>query len=177
MYADNVIAKIQSASANVAEEWERNVCNDFETYGITSPIEQLFYVEWQLLCSNSPLKIPLFPQRKVGNYYIDFEVDLYMHFMETSLNAKDGKNLYKIGDEVPKVAIELDGHDWHEKTKQQVARDKRRERELVKRGYKILRFSGSEVVKNPAECAIEAWNVAIPIIHELRSKYSNKGGW
>jgi very-short-patch-repair endonuclease len=46
-------------------------------------------------------------------------------------------------------AIEVDGHDFHEKTKEQVQRDKKRDRALVKAGYKVLRFAGSEIFKSP----------------------------
>ena len=43
------------------------------------------------------------------------------------------------------IAIELDGHDFHEKTKQQASHDKRRERIIVKAGFPVFRYSGSDV--------------------------------
>jgi very-short-patch-repair endonuclease len=42
-------------------------------------------------------------------------------------------------------AVELDGHDFHEKTKSQATRDKRRDRELVADGWRVLRYTGSEI--------------------------------
>ena len=54
-----------------------------------------------------------------------------------------------------KLAIELDGHDFHEKTKEQAARDRQRERTIVKQGYTIFRFTGSEVFRNPRKCVEE----------------------
>lgn len=49
------------------------------------------------------------------------------------------------------VAIELDGHDFHEKTKEQAQKDKERDRILQHGGYKVLRYTGSEVWNGPLE--------------------------
>ena len=49
-------------------------------------------------------------------------------------------------------AIELDGHDFHERTKQQAAQDRARERTIVRHGYIIHPFTGSEVYRNPRKC-------------------------
>lgn len=51
--------------------------------------------------------------------------------------------------------IECDGHDFHEKTKEQVARDKKRDRKIQLTGIPILRFSGSEIFKRPKACINE----------------------
>lgn len=54
------------------------------------------------------------------------------------------------------LAIELDGHDFHEKTKEQAAHDKKRERHLVASGWTVLRYTGSEVYADPDGCFAEA---------------------
>lgn len=51
-----------------------------------------------------------------------------------------------------KLGIECDGHDFHERTKEQAARDKRRDRSSFLSGVPILRFTGSEIYNEPAEC-------------------------
>jgi hypothetical protein len=51
-----------------------------------------------------------------------------------------------------RVVIEADGHDFHERTKEQAARDKRRDRDLQTAGWTVLRFSGSEIWRAPHEC-------------------------
>ncbi|WP_300396378.1 DUF559 domain-containing protein [Henriciella sp.] len=51
------------------------------------------------------------------------------------------------------VAIECDGHDFHERTKQQAARDRSKDRLLTQKGWTVLRFTGSEIHNKPAECA------------------------
>lgn len=57
------------------------------------------------------------------------------------------------------VVVECDGHDFHEKTKEQAAHDKKRDRELVLLGYTTLRFTGSEIHRDPWECATTVANV------------------
>lgn len=64
------------------------------------------------------------PQCKVKRYRVDFEIGFL-----------DGN-----------YVIECDGHDFHEKTKEQVIYDKKRERFLISEGLKVLRFSGTEII-------------------------------
>jgi len=75
-------------------------------------------------------------QVQVGQYRVDFVVAL------RSLDFGTGF-----------FAVELDGHDFHEKTKEQASRDKARDRYLQSRGIAVFRFTGSEVWKDPAGCA------------------------
>jgi hypothetical protein len=42
------------------------------------------------------------------------------------------------------VVAELDGHDFHERTKEQAERDRRRDRDLQALGWKVARFTGSQ---------------------------------
>ena len=53
------------------------------------------------------------------------------------------------------LAVECDGHDFHEKTKAQVARDKQRDRSLKLAGVDIIHFTGSEIVADAKKCASE----------------------
>jgi hypothetical protein len=55
------------------------------------------------------------------------------------------------------VLVECDGHDFHEKTKEQVRRDKQRDRGLALAGFTVLRFAGSEIHKDPMACAQEIY--------------------
>lgn len=54
-----------------------------------------------------------------------------------------------------RLVVEIDGHDFHEKTKEQAQRDKERDRFMVKAGAEVLRYTGSEVWANPFACAEE----------------------
>ena len=54
------------------------------------------------------------------------------------------------------MAVELDGHDFHEKTKEQSKNDKERDRILQSHGYFVARYTGSEIYNNPQKvCADE----------------------
>jgi very-short-patch-repair endonuclease len=50
------------------------------------------------------------------------------------------------------VVVECDGHDYHERTKKQAAHDRKKDREVQAAGYMILRYTGSEIWKDPLEC-------------------------
>lgn len=84
---------------------------------------------------SSGLEYWISPQAKVRGY----SVDIMLWFQ--CGKARGG------------IAIECDGHDFHEKTKEQAARDKKRDREIVSAGYPVMRFTGSEIYKSPRACA------------------------
>lgn len=70
-------------------------------------------------------------QVKVGRYRADFEIGL-------------PGNLEKIS----KVLIECDGHEYHHATPEQVSRDGRRDRFLIREGYMVFHISGTEIVND-----------------------------
>lgn len=60
-----------------------------------------------------------------------------------------------------RLIVECDGHDFHERTKKQAARDRSRDRAAQLSGATILRFTGSEIFADPLACArqITDWGV------------------
>jgi hypothetical protein len=48
--------------------------------------------------------------------------------------------------------VEVDGHDFHERTKEQARRDRSRDRCLTRAGWRVLRFTGSEIVRDVGRC-------------------------
>lgn len=52
-----------------------------------------------------------------------------------------------------RIVVECDGHDFHERTKEQAARDRSRDRTLTGLGYTVLRYTGSEIHQDPWACA------------------------
>ncbi len=79
----------------------------------------------------------IFPQATIENMRIDFLVELHS------------------GKKISRIAIECDGHDYHERTKSQAAKDRSRDRKLQKLGLKVFRFTGSEIHHGPQKCARE----------------------
>lgn len=52
------------------------------------------------------------------------------------------------GDPRRSVIVELDGHAFHERTKEQARKDKARDREMLRRGFYVFRFTGSEIYQD-----------------------------
>jgi very-short-patch-repair endonuclease len=67
-----------------------------------------------------------------------------------------------------RIAVELDGHDFHERTRDQARRDKSRDRALTAAGWRVLRFTGSEVYESAARCCIELSGLARSLSGEVR---------
>jgi very-short-patch-repair endonuclease len=64
---------------------------------------------------------------------------------------------YRLDFAVPalKIGIEIDGFDYHSDT-DDIAADRKRQRDLEFGGWTIIRFGGQEVHDDPAACAAEA---------------------
>lgn len=59
------------------------------------------------------------------------------------------------GAHASKVIVELDGHDFHERTPEQAQADKSRDRLLQAKGWSVLRFTGREILRAPIDCVTE----------------------
>lgn len=57
--------------------------------------------------------------------------------------------------DLSRVVVECDGHDYHERTKEQAAYDRRRDREMTAAGYRVFRFTGSEIFRDALGCVEE----------------------
>jgi len=93
--------------------------------------------------SDGPDTIRVFPQHKIGKYRVDF----YLEYVDLSVQG------------TKKLIVECDGHDFHERTKEQAQRDKSRDR-ILQRVAPVFRFTGSEIWKADYDCAYQ-------IIHHL----------
>lgn len=82
--------------------------------------------------------IHVWPQARVDGYRIDFLFAV------------------KRGEAVRYTVVELDGHDYHERTKRQASYDKARDRHFTKKGWMIARFTGADVWADPDECVGDA---------------------
>lgn len=102
-----------------------------------SPIETIFCMAFDIIaCFRDPDHWYLDKQYEVvvddnKRYYLDF--------------AYIGNNF--------KIAIECDGHDFHQKTKEQVCYGNDRDYELQRLDFYVFHFSGSEIFNDPLGCA------------------------
>lgn len=88
--------------------------------------------------------IYIYQQAEVGKYRADFLI------YDRSVPAELAEPRWMI--------VECDGHDFHERTKEQARHDKQRDRFFQSKGYKVLRFTGSEIWQDAEGCANEIIN-------------------
>jgi very-short-patch-repair endonuclease len=113
---------------------QKNILKNRPTFkfDLFSELEYVFFIQYILIKKAFPAKndylknLILRPQYKVGKYRIDFAIIK--------------KNI--------KIAIELDGFAYHDKTKKQFISDRERQNHLVKKGFTVLRYTWDEVTNN-----------------------------
>jgi very-short-patch-repair endonuclease len=111
-----------------------------------SPIEAVFWIWWQTVHS----------------------LDERLHDDEKPRGAVQhavdaGGRRYRLDFAIPdaKIAVELDGHDFHEKTKEQVTYRNMRDRDLQAAGWTVLHFSGSELLKGALGVVVSVYHLAV----------------
>lgn len=114
-----------------------------------SPAEQLFFLG--LMVEGLNTKFDIIPQYKVKTAQREYRIDFALFY--PCLPDPILPDLYDIGGEelcnalypTVKIAAEVDGHEFHERTKAQATRDKQRDRDLTADGWVVVRFTGSEI--------------------------------
>lgn len=153
----------------VAEEMASSVLTIFDGASAKSgwtPIENLFFVALYLkqktieaetmrmgllkasshtkaqevLKSRTDVEFGVFPQCQVGGWRVDFLIGVL---------SAGGMSW---------LVVECDGHDFHERTKEQAAKDRSRDRECQSKGLTVFRFTGSELFRNPLGCATQVYD-------------------
>jgi hypothetical protein len=159
-----------SAGRYIGEMIAENLWGDLLVFqGLChSPIEAIFLMNWiaherAMLAHNG--EIPsradwmLVPQFEVvveaRSYRLDFAV-VHRDHERTAGLAKTGYSM-------PKICIELDGHEFHERTKEQVSARNERDRALQASGWRVFHYSGAEVNAKPMQCAVEVLWHAIDV--------------
>ena len=137
---------------------------------LESPIEAVFEVWWHALqrleSQDSTIqRLLLVRQCDVvmacgTKYRADFAIQ---HYRSTQ---------WRLGLEEPcsclRLLIELDGHDWHERTPEQVAQRNQRDRLLLLNGYRVLHYSGRELLREPPDCVAEVMAAAAVDLEDRR---------
>ena len=119
-----------------------------------SPIEQILLYALQIVVMDMKCwDIQFSTQEEVKVNGHSYRLDLYFE--------EDAENPIK-------VAIECDGHAFHEKTKEQVAYRNRRDMDLKSNGIDILHCSGSQIYKEPFGVACDIINYVNKLISDKR---------
>lgn len=101
---------------------------------------------------DSVLKIR--PQETIGEHRVDFALVLtFTHPLRAMAKMCGEEEPQYLPERVDvRLAVECDGHEFHEKTPEQAKRDKSRDRDLMICGYPVMRFSGAEIFSDPIRC-------------------------
>ena len=164
---------LQSNNARYSE-----IIYDYEIFNSKlTPIEQIFYIAFRLYIvdfvrdfdvkTEIPLGVLLSEeittQKEVicngTKYIIDFVID----FSRKSIT--NNKYIYPKLKNL-KYAVEVDGYDYHS-SKKQMEQDYTRENNLKKCGYKVIRFTGSQVYKKPLSCVDTLVNIIVNDIKNM----------
>lgn len=146
---------MDSAAAFVAEETGRSfresvehALRDYPSLQFESPLEALFWAWWAAVAQVAKVDdlLILSPQREVvvggQRYRVDF-----------LLEPVDG-GITSVPEWVP-IALEVDGHAFHERTPAQVAHRDSRDRALQAAGWRVFHYSFGEFTAAPADCMSE----------------------
>ena len=124
---------------------DSNVCIAFR-YTIEGP---RYFVGWWY-CQESNHAVYLFQQTHVPARGKAYKADFAAYVTEW----RPEHHGY-IESVFMKCVIEVDGHDFHERTKKQASHDKARDRAMAKDGWHVLRFTGSDVYADADACVDE----------------------
>lgn len=78
-----------------------------------------------------------------------------------------------IGGTISTLCIEIDGHEWHEKTKEQASLSKRRDREIIAMDNIPIHFTGSEIYTNTIKCVEEVMKIAISVLYNTVMRHKD----
>lgn len=100
-------------------------------------------MEARLLVDTASAGTTLFvrPQAHLGDYRVDFLVTAL------DIHASGPERIWR------RLVVECDGHQFHERTKEQAAKDRSRDRWLTSKDFDVYRFTGSELWRDPWACA------------------------
>ena len=137
-----------------SERFSINVFNEICDYRVDSPIEQIFYYAFKTLIKSNNLEksdifedkkgkphflgLEILPQYQIGTYRVDFIVFFCPR-----------------GEDKSEVIVECDSQKYHERSERERSYEKKRDRFLQSRGYKVFRFTGREIIKDSFDCAAE----------------------
>lgn len=134
------------------------LCMEIALSKISSPIERMF---WAAFHARTALAGDVFKsdtvtfsdgcpsdiyhletQKQFGRFRVDFYITYTVY--GSPWVPDDGLST--------SVCVECDGHDYHERTKEQAAKDRARDRYFTLKGIPFMRFTGSEIWKDAFGC-------------------------
>lgn len=161
MSAKPPLEKIADWAAD-AEGQHVYMVHDLRKRDVESPIEHLFLTAFYFVMRHETPSLPvhicsaerdfmsipegiatwkIWPQAHIGKYRCDFAVR-HINWLGNWSDCF--------------LVIECDGHDFHERTKEQASKDRARDRDLQLMGHTVFRFTGADIYRDPIACAQQA---------------------
>ena len=179
---NNVMDFLKKCSEDIGNFQNDNsnqfIWNRIQDY-IDSPIEQLMYCALYTVAYLNQFSmaepfnignktylsgISILPQVEIGNYRVDFLIEFHQL---TYIDEHPRKT---------QVIVECDSQQFHDRTEKERRYEKQRDRYLQSKGYKVFRFTGSEIVKNPLPLAAEIISIVTDTpIEDLQINSSGEG--
>lgn len=146
-YGDTPIERLFFAALNLAVT---HCEQEYFTSARLVPVEA--FESWKDMPELDRQTIFISPQVDVAGWRVDFLIHVHADWSRAEQPGPMGWN---------RLIVECDGHDFHERTKEQAARDRDRDRDRQAQldGIEIFRFTGSELWRDPLGCAdqVVAW--------------------
>lgn len=134
-----------------------------------SPLEVVFLVWWEATIRSAGDITPLYnavSQYEVrvdqATYRLDFAIGYHDRYFMRWHDRRHG---------AARIAVELDGHEFHERTREQVEDRNRRDRTLASNGWEVLHFAGRELLRDPERVVLEVLRRAADIFDESYRTY------
>lgn len=156
-HGDRFDQYVKEAAQNEAVRYEEevyNICRRCES-PIEAPLPAALHSHGKIGCENfiflatdKPNPAPSFDEAAFVYTQVvvgEYRADILIHDATMPFELR----------EPGWIIVECDGHEYHERTKEQARRDKRRDRFFTAKGFKVLRFTGSEIWADPDACAEE----------------------
>jgi very-short-patch-repair endonuclease len=109
------------------------------------------------------------PQHTIGEYTVDFLVEYAQELLPKRANPNPQPRGARA-----QLIIECDGHDYHDRTKEQASRDRARDRHLQKRGFEVFRYTGSDIYNDPFKCALDAVDSLVRRVHAMKKQFEQQ---
>jgi len=187
--ANNVLKFLDECSEEIGKHesigFHQEIWNDFIELNIESPIEQLLYCalkaiqKFNLMEDDEPVQdkdgiwyvrgLYIGPQYRIDNYRVDFKISWgSIH----GYTRDQGIQLPRMM--VKEIIIECDSQEFHERIENERRYEKIRDRHLLKKGYKVMHFTGKEITDHALKVAAE---IIAYLTDSDINNISLNGGW
>lgn len=166
--------KVKEALMNI----EENLLNDLLSTNLLnglsrfdecqSTIEQIYFLYLKSFgMGSSSVNLEVVPQYQINAINNNYKVDFYITLTENFIVENETETESKYFDRTTSLCVECDDNEFYQKSQEQVEKEAERERDIVFKGFQLIRFTNSEIYNNPKKCAIETIRI---MENELRKK-------